>query len=340
MGRATQRGEKTAQPTLASLGVSEAGELLYRHLLRYGPLPTDELAAALGQSPVDVTEQAESLATHQLVTLTAGAPGRWAAAAPEVALERLIGYRQGELSLARASLSDLMAEYREGHQPGQAPGPVEVLEGSEVCRRRYAQAVANTTRELLVLSRPPFLIGTGVTVDVLGILDRNVRCRSVYDRHALEQPGCLNDITTYQAAGEQVRVLDELPVKLLVSDRTTALLFGGDDRPGQWLAVNGSSLVAGLVSLFELLWERSVPLTPVDGSPGSDDAGLPAPDVQLLGLLFAGLTDAAIARQLDTSVRTVQRRLTRLMARAGVDNRAQLAWQAARGGWLTPQPGR
>ncbi|RFC70303.1 helix-turn-helix transcriptional regulator [Streptomyces sp. AcE210] len=316
--------------------MSAAAELLYRHLLRHGPASTGEAAAALGQPSEDVAELAEGLAVRQLVTLTAGAPERWAAAAPEVAVERLIVYRQGELARARESLAVLMAEYREGHQPGRAPGPVEVLEGPEVCRRRYAQAVANTSRELLVLSRPPFLVGAGVSVDVLSVLDRNVRCRSVYDRRALELPGSVKDITTYQAAGELVRVLDELPVKMLISDRTTALLPGGDDRPGQWLAVSGSSLVAGLVSLFELLWERSVPLTPLDGSPGTDDAGLPASDVQLLGLLFAGLTDAAIARQLDTSVRTVQRRLTRLMARAGVDNRAQLAWQAARGGWLTP----
>ncbi|WP_406389925.1 helix-turn-helix transcriptional regulator [Streptomyces sp. NBC_00887] len=90
------------------------------------------------------------------------------------------------------------------------------------------------------------------------------------------------------------------------------------------------------MSLFELLWERSVPLVPVHADTDMTEAGLPASDIQLLGLLFAGLTDAAIVRQLSTSVCTVQRRLTRLMERAGVGNRAQLAWHAARGGWLTP----
>ncbi|MET9677577.1 helix-turn-helix transcriptional regulator [Streptomyces sp. NPDC006482] len=317
-----------------ALGVTVATECLYRLLLRSGPASVHELAAALDEPPTEVTARAEALAALRLVSLTSGTPERWVAAAPEVAVERLIEDRQRELARARTGLGILMSEYRAGHLPGDVGGPVEVLDGAELCGRRYAETVANTTRELLVLSRPPFVIGGSVSPDVLGTLVRNVRCRSIYDRRALDRPRSVADITTYQAAGEDVRVLDELPLKLLVSDRSTALLPGGDDRPGEWLAVRGSALVDGLVSLFELLWERSVPLAPVHAETEVTEAGLPASDAQLLGLLFAGLTDAAIARQLDTSVRTVQRRLTRLMERAGVGNRSQLAWQAARGGWL------
>jgi DNA-binding NarL/FixJ family response regulator len=45
-------------------------------------------------------------------------------------------------------------------------------------------------------------------------------------------------------------------------------------------------------------------------------------------LLLAGFTDVAVASQLDTSTRTVQRRLSGLMARAGVASRVQLGWHA------------
>ncbi|WP_329204582.1 LuxR C-terminal-related transcriptional regulator [Streptomyces sp. NBC_00683] len=335
MRRALRRSEETADVGLVALGVTVAEEELYRHLLRSGPASAEELAAALLEPHAEVARRTEALAALQLVTLTAGAPERWVAAAPEVAVERLMECRQRELNRARGGLARLMDEYRSGHRPGAVAGPVEVVEGAERCGRRYAETVANTAKELLVLSRPPFVIHGGVSLDVLGTLDRNVRCRSIYDRRALDLPHSVADITSYQAAGEQVRVVDELPLKLLISDRTTALLPGGDDRPGEWFVVSGSTLVEGLVSLFELLWERSVPLVPVHAETDVTEAGLPASDIQLLGLLFAGLTDAAIARQLSTSVRTVQRRLTRLMERAGVGNRAQLAWHAARGGWLT-----
>jgi DNA-binding NarL/FixJ family response regulator len=54
----------------------------------------------------------------------------------------------------------------------------------------------------------------------------------------------------------------------------------------------------------------------------------------LLSLLVAGVPDKSIASQLGISRRTVQRRLDRLMALAGVDTRTGLAYQAAKRDWL------
>ncbi|HET6740184.1 MAG TPA: helix-turn-helix domain-containing protein, partial [Kribbella sp.] len=54
----------------------------------------------------------------------------------------------------------------------------------------------------------------------------------------------------------------------------------------------------------------------------------------LLSLLVGGVPDKSIATQLGISRRTVQRRLDRLMALAGVDTRTGLAFQAAKRDWL------
>jgi DNA-binding NarL/FixJ family response regulator len=55
----------------------------------------------------------------------------------------------------------------------------------------------------------------------------------------------------------------------------------------------------------------------------------------LLSLFVAGVADKAIATQLRVSHRTVQRRITALMQRAGAKTRTQLVWQAARRDWLS-----
>ena len=56
-------------------------------------------------------------------------------------------------------------------------------------------------------------------------------------------------------------------------------------------------------------------------------------DRRILALMLAGLTDQAVAGQLDLSLRSVQRRLRHLQDLAGVDSRMQLGWYAARHDW-------
>jgi DNA-binding NarL/FixJ family response regulator len=57
-------------------------------------------------------------------------------------------------------------------------------------------------------------------------------------------------------------------------------------------------------------------------------------DLRILSLLLAGLTDLSAAKQLDLGLRTVQRRVKRLMEIAGVTTRLQLGWQAYERGWV------
>jgi DNA-binding NarL/FixJ family response regulator len=54
----------------------------------------------------------------------------------------------------------------------------------------------------------------------------------------------------------------------------------------------------------------------------------------VLSLLLAGLTDASVAKQLDLGLRTVQRRVKRLMELTGVTTRLQLGWHAYERGWV------
>ena len=51
-------------------------------------------------------------------------------------------------------------------------------------------------------------------------------------------------------------------------------------------------------------------------------------------MLIAGLSDQAVAAQLDLSLRSLQRRLRHLIDVAGVRSRMQLGWYASQQGWV------
>ncbi|MFF4144179.1 helix-turn-helix domain-containing protein [Streptomyces sp. NPDC001698] len=101
--------------------------------------------------------------------------------------------------------------------------------------------------------------------------------------------------------------------------------------------VRPGALLDALIAFFESLWAGASPLVLTeDGLDGAavSDRTPPPEDLLLLSLLLTGLTDTAIAGQLGTSLRTVQRRIRDLIAFAGVRTRMQLAWEASRRGWL------
>jgi DNA-binding CsgD family transcriptional regulator len=154
------------------------------------------------------------------------------------------------------------------------------------------------------------------------------RSRAIYPVRALhEAPEAL---LARAQAGEQVRVIADLPTRLFIIGSTHAVLpepLGMADEPR--LLVRQRALVEALTLLFELMWERAAPVPDLD-------FGEARPDLRrfLLQQLAAGAKDEQIARTLGISLRTVRRRVASLLIELGVDSRFQAGVEAVRRGWL------
>lgn len=181
--------------------------------------------------------------------------------------------------------------------------PVELVRGRASVALRFRQLQERARREVLVLDRPPYLL------EPARPRDPGVRFRAIYDRAA---PGSL------PPHGE-ARLLGGVPTQLVIVDRRVALAphqhFGQDTTA---VLLRSPALLDGLITLFETLWEQACPPDPVAGK-----------DQQLLTLLAAGLTDQAIARRLGVALRTVERRVRRLMDELGARTRFQAGLRAA-----------
>ncbi|MFF7364012.1 LuxR family transcriptional regulator [Streptomyces sp. NPDC008125] len=147
--------------------------------------------------------------------------------------------------------------------------------------------------------------------------------RILVDRDFLAEPEALPALEERVRAGEQVRVVDSPLMKLAVADGEAAMVQVGPDlslllRP---------PLVVLAVELFAMAWRHSRPYLREGGD-------LSPADRRILQLMLSGLTDAATAKQVGTSPRTVQRRLRALMDAASVTSRLQLGWYAMRNNWV------
>jgi len=299
----------------------------YRLLVRLSGTDAATFAESAGVTAEAAAETLETLHTIGLAT-----PGPvYHALPPDVALGEILLRRQQELQVARQVMAALSEDYRTNTRRHSADHLVEIVVGARPLRQRLKEMQEQAEEEILWFCRAnPLALPGPVNTEEKGALARGVRYRAIYERALLERPEELAGIVEAVGWGEQARVLPLLPVRLAVADRALAicpLVPAAEWNVAEPTAavVRSGELLAALVALFESYWERG---TPVGGESAEQ------PDRLLLSLVVAGMPDKSIATHLGVSKRTVQRRLDRMMATAGVDSRAGLAFQAAKRGWL------
>ena len=316
---------------LDGLGLTVDQEALYVALIDVPSATKAELRAWCPE--LRVGPDLAALERAGLVSRLAGTPIRYTAAPPDAALELLARSREQELARARLALPGLSSRYRQARPTAQPHEVVEVVTTREATLRRWEQLQRSARHEVRSFDRPPYVMNADNQVE-REMLAAGVAYRAVYDRGGFAVPGRPARIRAMIAAGEQARLTEDVPVKMFIADNRLGLIplevAGSADAS---LLIHASSMLDTLIALFDLVWERAIPIH-ADGELSAPGQGPGDDESALLGLLAAGLTDSAIARHLGTHPRTVQRRVRDLLDRLGAGTRFQAGIQAARRGWL------
>lgn len=324
---------------LEALGLSETAESLYRALLTNGPTTEARLADLVAADLPAVHAALDDLVGAELVRCISGDPDCWLAGSPEVALASLVVQqqealleRQRDLERAQSTVSELIRLSR-SRAPGGGGEVVEVTSDAEATRRRCRHFERTTERSVMALEKLPAVDADESEPATLAMLDRGIEVQSIYERPVLLVPGRFDLLRRLAGVGEQARTLPALPMHLVIYDRAHAMVrLDEDEVASSALFVHHSGLLTGLIGLFDLLWDRSVPVPPEPDVPVEERS--PETDDVLLSLLAAGFKDESIARHLHISPSTVTRRMARLMELTGTSTRFQLGMQAVRRGWI------
>ncbi|WP_239120661.1 helix-turn-helix domain-containing protein [Catellatospora chokoriensis] len=336
--------ERGRSPMLGALGLEPDEEFVYRALLAR-PSATAMLLADLLERPEAEVERVLSRLVEWGLAIRSGGEA-FAAAPPAMALGALITERRDGLRIAEQALISLAEEHRAAVAGRSISELIEVVSGVDAIRHRFQQVQQAARHEIRNFVTSPYIaVPPGSNAQEDAAAARGVRFRVVLERSVLAEPGIVDEVVDSLQRGVQLRVADQLPMKLILADGDLALVpvtaplaSPPGSEPGAVL-LHRSGLLAALEALFETVWQRAYPLE----LSGFGSGGLPYVELdadepteldrRILSLLLSGLTDQAVATQLDLSLRTLQRRLRHLMDLAGVETRMQLGWHAARHEW-------
>lgn len=255
---------------LTDLGLNGYEASVYLALLgRMGMTPTG-LAAQAKVPRQRIYDVLESLAAKGLCVSRDTLPKTFFAVDPALGLEGLHQRRAEALErereqsaqVARDLIPQLGPLFEAGRGQNDPLSYIEVLSHPDRIAARALELARNARIRVNSCIKHPLILSPEQNRRFLREpLAHRALYRAIYERSALEDETVRGWITDFQAAGQQVRIAENLPLKMQAFDDDTALLSMQDPVGGPpsftALSIRHRGTVALLNMAFEHLWETS-----------------------------------------------------------------------------------
>ncbi|MEV4158612.1 hypothetical protein [Nonomuraea dietziae] len=333
--------------TMSVLGLTGIEEDVYRYFLRNPRTPAHDIHGVFSFGERGATQAISRL--RDLRLLHGDDESTWATE-PGVAVPRLMEKQLEAMHRTMRQLTNpwpilrsLRRDLRDptAGLPGTADGagaPLRRLEDPREVRAQIDELAFSAQEEVLAAEPYDALsqenIAHGRPVDVR-CLRRGVSIRNLVRTSALEDPETRSHLRRLQADGAQIRVANELSQQMLVYDRHTALLpIDVHDTARGALRIEESTLVGGVVSLFERLWATATDFATLTAPGAEQITRLSETQQRVLTSMCTVSKDEMGARQAGMSLRTYRRHIADLLRALDAGNRAQAALMARERGWV------
>jgi sugar-specific transcriptional regulator TrmB len=250
---------------LTRFGLTSYESRAYVALLRRDSLTAAETARLAGVPRQRIYDVLAGLVKKGLASSRPGRVVKYAAAPPEVALERLLANHRDQVAMlersAKAIVEELSAAYSAGQQQTDPLEYIEVLRDARAINERFAELQAGVRKEILVFTKPPYARPAQENVEGLELAKAG-KARSIYEFSVVEDTAFFEGVRRFIELGEEARFVPELPLKLVIIDETI-VMFGMEDPVAgsselTIVVVEHPSLASVLKLAFEAVWARGL----------------------------------------------------------------------------------
>jgi HTH-type transcriptional regulator, sugar sensing transcriptional regulator len=255
---------------LTDLGMSEREARVYLALLSRRTGTATDLQKISGVPQSKIYEIIGSLVRRGFCTeRKSGRKRTFEVIDPSVALDTSFQNLQKRLENSVKLKKELFNLYKSTKKGSEPLEYVEVLRGNDNIHHRYCQLVQGVKKELLGFGRRPYACDTAEKSseqdrESEDILSRGVSSRWVFELDIPEDEWVFLDLKKLYHQGEEIRVAEKLPLKMMIFDRE--LLLVAEESPFEksgelaMSVIKQGTIVNAFYALFEFFFEHSVDL--------------------------------------------------------------------------------
>ena len=247
---------------LVRLGLTTYEARAYVALVRRDSFTAAQVARQAGLPRQRIYDVLGSLVEKGLASSRPGAVVKYAAIAPEPAIERLVAFRREAMASLEHDAAYLVTALGPEFAAGQAHSDpleyIEVLRDRGAINERFAELQAGVKREILVFTKPPYATPPQENLEGIEVTRSHV-ARSVYEYSVFDDPETTEGVRRFIEAGEEARFVEHVPLKLVIIDEAI-VMFGMQDPVGgaselTIMVVEHPALAITLKLAFRSVWD-------------------------------------------------------------------------------------
>jgi sugar-specific transcriptional regulator TrmB len=252
---------------LTSLGLTTYEARAYSTLILRDSFSAAQVARQAGLPRQRIYDVLGSLVQRGLASARPGPHIKYAAIAPELAVERLLAERRrqlGTLELAGSAVVETLTPiFQAGRVHTDPLEYIEVLRDRGAINERFGELQAQVKKEILVFTKPPYAKPPQENVEGIEVT-RTHDARSVYEASIFDDPAAIEGVRRFVEAGEEARFVERLPLKLVIIDEAI-VMFGMEDPVAgsealTIVVVEHASLAQVLKVAFNAIWDTGLEL--------------------------------------------------------------------------------
>jgi len=250
---------------MVRLGLTTYEARAYVTLIKRDSFTAAQVSRQAGLPRQRIYDVLGSLVQKGLASTRPGTVVKYAAIAPEQAVDRLVGNRRIEFhDLEREAaelISRLTPDFAAGREHTDPLEYIEVLRDKGAINERFNQLLEHVRREILVFTKPPYVTPPQENEKGLEVSRSHV-ARSVYEFSIFDDPDTIEGVKRFIEAGEEARFVPELPLKLVIIDEAIVMFGMQDPVAGTTdqtiVVVEHPALALTLKMAFAAVWDRGL----------------------------------------------------------------------------------
>jgi sugar-specific transcriptional regulator TrmB len=257
---------------LIDLGLSQREARVYLVLLKKSDFTATELAKISGIPRQKIYDILDGLIRRGVCSEKVGKIKRYKATAPENATRGLLQRYKDDFDsemlerekLARELSRDLAGMYERNQTRVDPLEYITMLRDRQQILRHWKSLQNNAKYEILSFNKAPFAAPFAENIDdETAVLKRKVKIRAIYESEVAKNAEYAEALSLWIAAGEEARLVRELPMKLNIFDEQITMVPLADPlslTPSLTaMIINHAGFAKAQKAVFESYWERAIP---------------------------------------------------------------------------------